>query len=284
MSAAAPSLRNPIDRTALRRRALAAWSCGDGAVIESGSAIVAEQLVETADLRAGERVLDLCGGSGNAALAAARRYARVTCIDQVPSLLDRGRERARAESLPVAFETADAEALPYADASFDLVLSTFGAMYVLDADAAAREMRRVLAPGGRIALASWTRRGLVGRLLALLDAHAPQPEPRAAATRWGARAYLAARFGVQPQRIRCERRCFRFRYRSSAHWVQVFRDFHGPTHKAFGTLDAAGQHALEREIAALLDAANTAGPGSLTVAAEYLEAVIDFPAIPISRP
>jgi len=283
LRAAAPASTAPIDLAAQQRRALAAWSCGDGSVIESAATLVAEQLVESADLRAGERVLDVCGGSGNAALSAARRYARVSCIDQVAALVERGRERARAEALPVGFETADVQALPHADASFDLVLSTFGAMYALDAQAAAREMRRVLAPGGRIALASWTPRGFVGRLLALLDARVPLALPRAAALRWGERAFLVGLFGVPEQHVRCEHRCFRFRYRSSAHWVQVFRDFHGPTHQAFGALDAAGQRALERDIAALLDEANTAGPGSLTVAGEYLEAVIAFPANPISR-
>ena len=244
------------------------------AVIGATLLIVGENLVEFADQRAGERVLDVAAGSGNATLAAARRFARVTSTDTVAALLDEGRERARAEALPATFQLADAEALPFADASFELVLSTFGAMYALDHAAAAGEMRRVLAPGGRIALANWLPTGFVGRLLKLMGAHVPAPRGLPSPARWGTRAYLGTIFGVAPAQIRCRRRCFNFRYRSAAHWVQVFRDFHGPMHKAFAALDAPGQRALERDITALLEAANTAGATSLVVPAEYLEAVI----------
>jgi SAM-dependent methyltransferase len=273
VSAAAPILA-PADLAALRKHQQASWACGDFAVIGTTLQIVGEQLVQAADVRAGEQVLDVAAGCGNATLAAARRFAHVTSTDLVPSLLDKGRERARAEALPVSFRVADAEALPFADASFDVVLSSFGVMYAVEPDRAASELRRVLRPGGRIALASWTPRGFVGRLLGLIGRHVPQSAGLASAAQWGSTARLAGVLGVGPAQMRCRRRSFEFRYRSAAHWVQVFRDFHGPIHKAFAALDAAGQQALERDITALLEQANTAGKRSLVVPGRYLEAVI----------
>jgi ubiquinone/menaquinone biosynthesis C-methylase UbiE len=249
-------------------------------VIGSTFQIVSENLVEFADLRAGEHVLDVAAGSGNTTLAAARRYARVTSTDLVETLLDKGRERARAEGLPANFQIADVESLPFSDASFDVVLSTFGAMYATDASAAAREMRRVLRPGGRVALANWTQKGFVGRLFKLIGTHLSGPCRLVWPARWGTPGGLAAMFDVAPAEMHFRRRHFHFRYRSAAHWVQVFRDFHGPTHRVFAALDAPGQMALERDITALLEACNTAGAHSLVVSAEYLEAVIT-PSAPI---
>lgn len=268
-------------RTAQRQREHARWACGDYGVIGSSFQIVSENLVEFADLRAGERVLDVAAGCGNATLAAARRYARVTSTDLVAAFLERGRDRARTESLPASFEVADVQALPFADDSFDVVISSFGAMYASDPAAAAREMRRVLQPGGRIALASWTRRGLVGRLFKLLAARMRAPEALTAPARWGIPGHLASLFGVAPEQVHWRHRRFHFRYRSAAHWVQVFRDFHGPIHKVFAALDAQEQQALERDITALLEASNTARPTALVVPAEYLEAVIT-PGAPIT--
>lgn len=279
-SAAHPNA--PTDLAAVRQRQQASWACGDYAVIGTTFQIVSESLVEFADLRAGERVLDVACGSGNAALAAARRFARVSATDPVAALLDKGRERARVEALPATFQLAAAEALPFADASFDLVLSTFGAMYAPDPAAAAREMRRVLRPAGRIAMANWTPTGFVGRLFELIGAYVPPAAGLPSPLRWGRPAQLARLFGVAPSQLRCRRRRFNFRYRSAAHWVQVFRDFHGPIHKAFASLDPPGQQALERDIAALLETCNTAGASSLVVPAEYLEVLIGFGAAPPS--
>jgi SAM-dependent methyltransferase len=267
------------ERAAQRQREHARWACADYGVIGNSFQIVSENLAEFADLRAGERVLDVAAGCGNATLAAARRFARVTSTDLVAALLERGRQRARTESLPASFEVADVQALPFPDASFDVVISTFGAMYASDPAAAAHEMRRVLQPGGRIALACWTRRGLVGRLFKLLAARTPSAEALSTPPCWGVPGHLASLFGVGPAQIRWRHRRFHFRYRSSAHWVQVFRDFHGPIHKVFAALQASEQQALEREITALLEAANTARPTALVVPAEYLEAVIT-PAAP----
>ena len=261
------------DFTAIKQRQQATWASGDFAVIGTTLQIVGESLAEAADVRAGERLLDVAAGNGNATLAAARRFADVTSTDYVPVLLDKGRERARAEGLSVRFQVADAEALPFDDESFDVVLSTFGVMFAPDQKRAAREMLRVLRPGGRVGLANWTPQGFIGRLFKVIGAHVPPPPGLKSPALWGTEAHLAELFdGAQ---IRCERRHFNFRYRSAAHWVQVFRDFYGPTHKAFAALDAQGQQALEDDITALLQEMNTAGAASLVVPAEYLEVVVN---------
>jgi SAM-dependent methyltransferase len=261
------------DFAAIKQRQQATWASGNYAVVGTSLQIVGETLAEAADIRAGERVLDVAAGNGNATLAAARRFAQVTSTDYVQSLLDKGRERARAEGLEVSFEIADAEALPYADASFDAVLSTFGVMFAPDHVASARELLRVTRPGGRIGLANWTPDSFIGRLFKLIGVYVAPPAGVQPPPLWGSEAHLRQLFGPAVQ-MRCERRTFNFRYASPAHWIQVFRDFYGPTHKAFAALDAAGQHALTRDLTALLEQLNTAGANSLVVPSEYLEAVI----------
>lgn len=262
------------DFAAIKQRQQATWASGDFAVIGTTLQIVGETLAEAADVRAGERVLDVAAGNGNASLAAARRFADVTSTDYVPALLDKGRARALAEGLGVQFQVADAEALPFADASFDAVLSTFGVMFTPDHARSAQEMLRVLRPGGRIGLANWTPEGFIGRLFRVIGAHVPPPAGVKSPALWGTEPHAAALFGTQAAAIRCERRTFNFRYRSAAHWVQVFRDFYGPTHKAFAALGAAGQQALAHDITVLIDQMNTAGPASLVVPSEYLEIVV----------
>lgn len=273
MSTVLESRPSTPDFAAIKARQQATWSSGDFAVIGTTLQIVGELLAEAVDVRADERVLDVAAGNGNATLAAARRFAQVTSTDYVPALLDKGRERASAEGLTVQFQAADAEALPFDDGSFDVVLSTFGAMFTPEHDRTAGEMLRVLRQGGRIGLANWTPEGFIGRLFKVIGAHVAPPTGLKSPALWGTEAHLAQLFDAQAQ-IRCARRSFNFRYRSAAHWVQVFRDFYGPTHKAFGALDAKGQQALERDITALLEQMNTAGSASLVVPSEYLEVVI----------
>jgi SAM-dependent methyltransferase len=262
------------DLAAIKQRQQATWASGDFAVIGTTLQIVGEMLAEAVDVRAGQQVLDVAAGNGNATLAAARRFAQVTSTDYVPALLDKGRARAQAEGLSVAFQTADAEALPFDDARFDTVLSTFGVMFAPDHARAAGEMLRVVKPGGRVGLANWTPDGFIGRLFKAVGAHVPPPAGLKSPALWGTEAHIAELFGSGAEAIRCERRLFNFRYGSTAHWIQVFRDFYGPTHKAFAALDAAGQQALESAITALLEEVNVAGPSSLVVPAEYLEIVI----------
>ncbi|MDL1859538.1 class I SAM-dependent methyltransferase [Betaproteobacteria bacterium PRO7] len=262
------------DFAAIKRRQQATWASGDFAVIGTTLQIVGESLAEAADVRAGERVLDVAAGNGNATLAAARRFAQVTSTDYVPALLDKGRARALAEGLDVTFQVADAEDLPFADGSFDVVLSTYGAMFAPDHQRTADEMLRVVRSGGRIGLANWTPDGFIGRLFKVIGAHVPPPAGVKSPALWGTEAHLQELFGAAASEIRCERRHFNFRYRSAAHWLQVFRDYYGPTLKAFAALDAAGQARLEADITVLLSAFNTAGEASLVVPGEYLEIVI----------
>jgi SAM-dependent methyltransferase len=274
MSAVLVPTASEPNYTAIKQKQQATWASGDFAVVGTTLQIVGESLAEAADVRADERVLDVAAGNGNATLAAARRFARVTSTDYVPALLDKGRERARAEGLAVRFQEADVEELPFPDASFDVVLSTFGAMFAPDHARTAREMMRVLHSGGRLGMANWTPDGFIGRLFKVIGMHVSPPAGLKSPAMWGSEAYLAELFGAAAANIRCERRNFNFRYRSPSHWVQVFRDYYGPTHKAFAALDTAGQQALERDLRTLLTELNVAGDASLVVPAAYLEIVI----------
>ena len=280
LAVSTPSKKNePIpaapDYAAVKQRQQATWASGDFAIIGVTLQIVGEALAEAADIRSGERVLDVAAGNGNATLAAARRFAAVTSTDYVPALLDKGRARAAAEGLQVDFRVADAEDLPFKDGSFDAVLSTFGAMFTPDHTRPAREMLRVVRSGGRIGLANWTPDGFIGQLFKVIGAYIPAPAGLKSPALWGTEPHLVELFGAGAAKIQASRKNFNFRYRSAAHWIQIFRDFYGPTHKAFAALDAAGQDALAKDIATLLNRHNTAGPASLVVPSEYLEAVIE---------
>ena len=257
----------------VKSRQQSMWASGDFAVIGTTLQIVGEQLCETADVRARERVLDVAAGNGNATLAAAHRFARVTSTDYVPALLERGRVRAQAEGLAVTFEVADAEALPYPDDSFDVVLSTFGVMFAPNQPRAAREMLRVCRPGGRIGLASWTPAGFVGEMLRVVGRHVPPIPGVASPALWGKPDHVATLFPDVSQ-LSSAVRYFAFRYESAAHFVDVFRRYYGPVHKAFAALDAERQAALEADLVALLRQADTGGSRGLVVPGEYLETVI----------
>jgi ubiquinone/menaquinone biosynthesis C-methylase UbiE len=262
------------DLVALKGRQQTAWASGDYAVIGTTLQIVGELLAESCDLRWDERVLDVAAGNGNATLAAARRGCRVTSTDYVPALLERGAQRVRAERLNVAFREADAEALPFEDGAFDAVLSTFGVMFTPDQAKAASELARVCRPGGRIGLANWTPGGFVGRLFKTLGRHVPPPAGVASPSLWGVEAHLRSLFGERAAKIDVTPRMFTFRYRSAAHFVDVFREWYGPVHKAFAALPADRASDLERDIVDLLNSLNCGGPGSLVVPSEYAEVII----------
>lgn len=262
------------DFSAIKTKQQATWASGDFAVIGTTLQIVGELLAEAADIRAGERVVDVAAGNGNATLAAAHRFAEVTSTDYVAALLDKGRLRAEAEGLNIAFQVADAEALPFSDDTFDVALSTFGVMFAPEQTRAASEMLRVVRSGGRIGLANWTPEGFIGQLFKVVGSYLPPPAGLKSPALWGTEPHLVSLFGSQAADIRCVRKHFNFRYLSSAHWIQMFRDFYGPTLKAFAALDANQQAALERDITKLLDRFNTAGSDSLVVPGEYLEVVI----------
>jgi len=224
-------------------------------------------------VRSGEHVLDVAAGNGNATLAAARRFAEVVSTDYVPELLAKGRLRADAEDLHVAFQPADAENLPFKDAGFDVVLSTFGVMFTPNQERAAAEMLRVLKPGGRIGLANWTPDGFIGQLFKTVGRYVPPPAGIKPPALWGTETRLVELFGPQAADIRTTRRMFNFRYRSAQHWIDLFREYYGPVHKAFAALDAGQQAALEQDIKALI-ARFDRGCSTMVVPSEYLEVVI----------
>jgi ubiquinone/menaquinone biosynthesis C-methylase UbiE len=264
----------PVDLNAVKSRQHAAWSSGDYAIIGTTLQIVGEQLAEACDLRCDETVLDVAAGNGNASLAAARRGCRVTSTDYVAGLLDRGAERAKAERLEVKFQGADVEALPFDDKSFDAVLSTFGVMFAPDHAKSAAEMLRVCRPGGRIGMANWTPEGFIGQMFKTLGRHLPPPAGVQPPSLWGTEAHLRTLFGEQAASIQAAPRLFNFRYRSAAHFIEVFRTWYGPVLKAFASLPPDKASALEQDLGELLNRSNRAGPGSLVVPSEYLEIVI----------
>ena len=238
------------DLKALKAKQHAAWSSGDYAVIGTTLQIVGESLVESMDLRAGQSVLDVAAGNGNMTLAAARRWCEVTCTDYVEALLASARRRAEADGLHVQFEVADAENLPFADASFDAVVSTFGVMFCPDQDRAAAELLRVARPGGRIGLANWTPEGFIGQLFKTIGKHVPPAPGVRSPALWGSKAHLATLFSSVGSVAVTERQ-FAFRYRSPEHWLEVFATYYGPVHKALGALEGDKRAALESELRAL---------------------------------
>ena len=261
------------DFATIKGKQQAAWSSGDYSLVGVTLQIVGESLCEAVDLRAGERVLDVAAGNGNATLAAARRFAEVISTDYVPELLAKGRKRAAAEELSVVFQTADAENLPFHDASFNVVLSTFGVMFTPNQELAATEMLRVLRPGGRIGLANWTPDGFIGQLFKTIGRHVPPPPGVKPPSLWGTETRLVELFGPQAAEIRTTHRMFNFRYRSAQHWIDLFREFYGPVLKAFAALDAKQQVALETDLKALIGQFDRGG-STLVIPSEYLEVVI----------
>ena len=261
------------DLKALKGRQQAAWSSGDYALIGTTLQIVGEELCEALDIRSGQKVLDVAAGNGNASLAAGRRWCDVVATDYVPALLERARERAAAERLDIEFREADAEALPFPDGTFDVVVSTFGVMFTPDQDRAAAEMIRVSKRGGKIGLANWTPDGFIGQLFKTIGKHVPPTGAKSPAL-WGTRARIAELFEPHASAVESAQRNFVFRYRTPAHWLEVFKTYYGPVHKTFAALEPAAQVALERDLMGLIDRFNRSGDGSMVVPSEYLEIVI----------
>jgi len=260
------------DLAALKSRQQQTWSAGDYAIVGATLQIVGEQLCEAADLVPGSLVLDVATGNGGTAIAAARRFCEVTGADYVPTLLARARERASAEGFTIAFDEADAENLPYGDASFDAVVSTFGAMFTPDHGRAAAEMLRVCRPGGVIAMANWTPEGFIGRVFKTIGAHVPPPAGVASPLLWGTETHLRQLLAEGVSDLRIVPRQFVFRYRSADHFLDVFRTYYGPMLKAFAALDDTGQEALTAGLRSLLTEMNTAKT-HLAIPSAYLEVV-----------
>jgi ubiquinone/menaquinone biosynthesis C-methylase UbiE len=261
------------DLAALKSRQQAAWSSGDYAIVGATLQIVGEMLCEAVDLHSNQRVLDVAAGNGNATLAAARRFAAVTSTDYVGALLERGKERAKAERLNVAFQEADAENLPFADQSFDVVLSTYGVMFTPNQEQAAREMLRVCKPGGKIGLANWTPEGFIGQMFKTMGKYVPPAPGAKSPALWGTKEHLETMFG-DGGRVFAKIRQFTFRYKSPEHMLEVFRNYYGPVLKAFAALDPETRLGLEEDILALMARFNSATDGTLVLPADYLEVVI----------
>ena len=251
------------------------WSTGDFSALASASIIVGELLCESIPLRAGQRVLDVATGSGNTAMSAARRACDVVGVDFVPALLERARERVHAERLRnITFEAGDTQALPFPDAVFDVVLSTFGHMFAPDPDQAAKEMARVAKPGGTVAFIAWTPDGMFAKVFSLHDKYNPASPGLAKCCAWGDEGFIREKFGPYAKsfRIRCQDRVFRAR--SAEQWLGFMRQNLGPTILTFAGLDQAGQEAFSREMIGTMKPYNQSGDETLFVVTDYTEAVI----------
>lgn len=263
-----------FDHEAIKLRQHGAWSSGDYAIVGTTLQIVGESLCEALDLRSGQAVLDVAAGNGNASLAAARRWCDVTSTDYVAGLLERGRERAKAERLDISFREADAEALPFPDGHFDAVMSTFGVMFTPDQERAAAELLRVCRHGGKIGLANWTPDGFIGHLFKTIGTYVPPAPGLRSPALWGTEERLTELFGSAGASIQTTRRDFVFRYRSSEHWLQVFSSYYGPVLKVFGALDQSAKAGLTRDLMALIEQFNRSGDTTLVVPSSYLEVVV----------
>ena len=261
------------DVAAIKNRQHGAWSSGDYAVVGTTLQIVGETLCEALDVRAGWRVLDVAAGNGNVSLAAARRWCDVVATDYVPALLERARERADADRLPLECQTADAEDLPFPDDSYDAVVSTFGVMFTPNQERAAAELLRVCKSGGKIGLANWTPGSFVGQIFATIGKYVPPAPGLKSPALWGTRTRLGELFEPHAS-IAASERHFTLRYRSPDHFLEVFKTYYGPVLKAFAALEPPAQAALAGDLVNLIARFNTAEDGTMVVPSEYLEIVI----------
>jgi ubiquinone/menaquinone biosynthesis C-methylase UbiE len=263
------------DYAGIKAKQNAAWASGDYARIGTTLQIVGEHLAEAMDLRPSSKVLDVAAGNGNATLAFARRWCDVTSTDYVGALLERGRARAEAEALPVAFKVADAEQLPFENGSFDAVVSTFGVMFAPNQRQVANELLRVCRGGGKIGMANWTPDGFIGQMFKTLGKHLAPPAGVNSPALWGRKAWIEGIFGAGARSLSVEHRDFVFRYTSPDHFVDFFRTYYGPVHKAFLALDTTGQTALASDLDETIRRFNTARDGSMRVPSEYAEIIVE---------
>ncbi len=259
---------------AIKDKQKGTWGSGDYAIVGTTLQIVGENLAEAMDIHADQKILDVAAGNGNFTLAAARRWADITSTDYVHSLLECGRQRALAEGFDLSFEIADAEDLPFAASSFDAVASTFGVMFAPNQVKAAEEMKRVVRKGGKIGLANWTPDGFIGSIFKIIGGYVPPPAGLKSPALWGTDAHLENLFGQDVDEIEVVRKTFNFCYRSSDHWLDIFRQYYGPIHKAFAALDEEQQQALAEDLQGLIQQMNRSGDASMVVPGEYLEVVI----------
>ena len=261
------------DLAAVKLRQQQAWASGNYAAVAARIQPIAEYLVDAADLAAGQTVLDVATGSGNAALAAARSGGEVTGLDYVPGLLERARARAAAEGFDIEFIDGDAENLPFADASFDAVLSVLGVMFTADQERGASELLRVTRPGGTIALANWTPSSFIGEMFRTVARHVPPPAGVRSPLEWGTEPRLAELLGDGTAELLVRPRTYVFRFHSPDAFVDFFRVNYGPVYTAFAKLDAAGRGHLARDLAELAATHSRSTGPSVAIPSEYLEVV-----------
>ena len=262
------------DLSAVKAQQQRTWALGDFAMIGWHTVFPGELMCEAAGLRAGQKVLDVATGSGNTALSAARRNCEAVGIDYVPGLIERARERAAAERLPARFEVGDCESIPFADGSFDVVLSVYGSIFAPQQELAATELLRVCRPGGTIGMANWTPEGFWGESFALLARYIPPAAGLRPATEWGTERRLRELFGDRISAMHIEPRSAPFRFRSSRHWIEVFSTYFGPIMRTLETLDGQRRASYLADLESVLQRFNRSGDDTLVVSADYLEVVM----------
>jgi ubiquinone/menaquinone biosynthesis C-methylase UbiE len=250
------------------------WATGDFGIIARTSVIVGELLCEAVDLRPGQQVLDVATGTGNTALAAARRGCEVIGLDWAPPLLDRGHERAAAERLPVTFHEGDVEQLPFPDATFDAVLSTFGCMYAPDQARTAHELLRVCRPSGKIGVTAFTPESFNAAYNQTVQRYVPAPAGLPSAFLWGTEAHCRALFADAMTALQLTPRVVTWRYRSAQEFLEVWQAALGGLQLAFARLDASGREGLARDLVALVQRFNASGDTTVKVPSAYVEVVI----------
>jgi len=265
---------NQINYDAIKEKQRNTWGSGDYGRIGITLQITGEQLCESMDVKAGQTLLDIAAGNGNITLSAARRFCNVTSTDYVEALLAQSEKRAQAEGLDINYQFADAEDLPFPDNEFDNVASTFGIMFAPDQVSSAAELLRVCKKGGKIGLANWTPEGFIGQLFKLIGRYVPPPAGLQSPALWGTRQFFETHFAAHVEQIEYRVREFNFRFQSPHHWLEIFRTYYGPVHKAFSSLDSEKATSLEKDILDLIEKFNRDETGSMIVPSEYLEVVI----------
>ena len=259
------------DLAKLKSTLKAVWTAGDFSQIANFTATEAENFVERIGIPVGSQVLDVACGSGNTSIPAAKAGGSVTGVDIAANSLEKARSRAAREDVSVDFREGDAEDLPFPDASFDVVLTMFGAMFAPRPEKVAAELLRVCKPGGIIAMANWTPQGFVGKSFQLTAKHVPPP-PVPAPVLWGDESVVRQRLASGTKKVDCVRQQVHFLYPfTPRETVNFFRLYFGPTQIAFSRLDEAGQQALATDMEALWSEHNTAKDGTTSVIGEYLD-------------
>lgn len=268
MSAASPEMES------LKTRLKSMWMAGDFGQIAKVIEASADEFIERLALKPGQPVLDVACGNGNLAIPAARTGAKVTGVDIAPKLLVQARERAKAEDLDIQFDEGDAESLPYGDASFDEVVTMYGAMFAPRPALVSAELIRVCKPGGRIAMANWTPGGFIGQMFKTTAKHVPPPPNMESPVKWGDEATVRERLSDGIASVEATPRMCIFKLPfSPAETVELFRTYYGPTQRAFAALDEDGQAALRKDLDELWSQNNQATDNTTYVEAEYLEVI-----------